>query len=151
MAKYMNIDDFNKKFGGILDLKFTKEPVLISPNMYNTTGAPGAKIKSVKFDAYVNLEDEHGEYDQRKPTKAELDSVVLKQPSLKMSGRANVDVEHKAPNKKYFTARDLIAAIRETERQTRSQTVWFGGIDTHHVYFEGLHIEGGAYHIFWGS
>jgi hypothetical protein len=49
---------------------------------------------------------------------------------------------------------DLIAAIEETERRTRGNTQWFGEIDVHHVYFEGLVPAAdaeGVWEIVWGS
>jgi hypothetical protein len=34
----------------------------------------------------------------------------------------------------------------------RPKTKWSGGIDCHHIFFEGLHhVEGKGYRIFWGS
>jgi len=52
----------------------------------------------------------------------------------------------------FFRAGDLLLAIEEHERLTRGNTEWFGGIDCHHIYFEGLHKQAdGSYRVEWGS
>ena len=52
-----------------------------------------------------------------------------------------------------FTARRMLANVLEFENESRQHTNWFGGIDAHHIFFEGLHWspEDDAYIIFWGS
>ncbi len=60
-------------------------------------------------------------------------------------------VRHTQPDCE-FTVRDVLEAVEETERQTRGQTAWFGGIDVHHVYFEGFDgEEDDVWLIGWGS
>lgn len=65
-------------------------------------------------------------------------------------------IEFHAPNGAYFTHKCLVDAIVSLENQTRKKTNWFGGIDTHHVYYEGLCPdfgagEAGVYEVMWGS
>ncbi|GAB2663226.1 hypothetical protein GCM10027088_47380 [Nocardia goodfellowii] len=76
---------------------------------------------------------------------------MLESPVLNLRGFGD-PVEHRASNGKWFTVRDLVTAIAETERRTRQQSQWYGGVDVHHVYFEGIH-EGadGVWEIYWGS
>jgi hypothetical protein len=50
-----------------------------------------------------------------------------------------------------FTVRDLAGAIATTERASRGSSEWFGGIDVHHVFFEGIEDDDGAWRICWGS
>src|SRR5262249_44443192 len=77
---------------------------------------------------------------------------VLRAPVILLCGLDERVVEHRAPDGGAFTVRDLAAAIAETERQTRGGTNWFGGIDVHHVYFEGLMLDDdGVWTIGWGS
>ena len=58
-------------------------------------------------------------------------------------------------NKKhYFTAKEMIDNIVKFERVDRPKSSWFGGVDCHHVFFEGMRPDKklkGAYHICWGS
>ena len=61
-------------------------------------------------------------------------------------------VEHSAPNGNSFTIQDMIIAIEVTERKSRGSSEWLGGIDVHHIYFEGIHQnENGDWEIPWGS
>jgi hypothetical protein len=64
---------------------------------------------------------------------------------------ARFNVNHVAPSKFGFTISDLISCIEKTELRTRPDTDWFGGADTHHIYFEGMFFENGVYRIYWGS
>ncbi|MGA9520488.1 MAG: hypothetical protein WBV82_03435 [Myxococcaceae bacterium] len=76
----------------------------------------------------------------------------MREPLIRLRGEAGDPVEHRAPNGKHFTVRELVKAVEETERQSRSRSNWLGGIDVHHVYFEGIHPENdGTWSIAWGS
>ena len=68
------------------------------------------------------------------------------------SGESDVVVEIQSANGAGFTVKELAAAITETERRGRGSSEWLGGIDTHHVYFEGIELEeDGVWCINWGS
>ena len=50
---------------------------------------------------------------------------------------------YKAANDKWFTVRELINVIRKYSLyETAAQ--WFGGIDAHHVFFEGFTDSGSS-------
>ena len=73
---------------------------------------------------------------------------------LSSRGLSNTkEVEYKAANDKWFTVRELINVIgKYSLYETAAQ--WFGGIDAHHVFFEGFTDSGssnGRYCIGWGS
>ena len=53
----------------------------------------------------------------------------------------------------FFTVKDVVEAVEDFERIDRPKSKWHGGIDCHHVRFEGLSgpRESGAYGIYWGS
>ena len=54
-------------------------------------------------------------------------------------------------NKKgYFTCMEVISLILKFERIHRPKTKWFGGVDCHHTYYEGLHGRD-HYTVSWGS
>jgi hypothetical protein len=74
-------------------------------------------------------------------------------PVLRLRGKGSEHVfEHSAPDGATFTVRDLVAAMLETEHQTRPHTNWFGGIDIHHIYFGGIRCdENGVWDIEWDS
>jgi len=143
----MDINDFNKKFSGILEIEMS-EPTVSVNGLANQRSGANAGIKKLSLSAEVYEEDADS---FRSPTNAELDEVVLERPTVTLRSFGH-DVEHVAPDGKRFTARDLLMAVEETERRTRSETEWFGGIDVHHVFFEGLHeAKDGALRVSWGS
>ena len=55
----------------------------------------------------------------------------------------------------YFTCGEVIDHILDFEKCDRPKTKWFGGIDCHHIWFEGLGENtgeaGDGYHVCWGS
>jgi len=100
--------------------------VAIVPGLENQRATPTARIARLHLDAYAFDAD-----DLRPLTEAELDRVVFRGEALTLH---------------------VLAAVEETERQTRAEPSWFGGIDVHHVFFEGLEAEAGeVWRIGWGS
>ena len=56
-----------------------------------------------------------------------------------------------APNG-YLTVYEMLRCIEAFEMRARPQTDWFGGVDCHHTFFEGMHRRAdGAYSVSWGS
>ena len=55
--------------------------------------------------------------------------------------------------KGFFTVAEVVAHIADFERIDRPKSKWFGGVDCHHVFFEGLcpNLAGDAFCIRWGS
>ena len=54
--------------------------------------------------------------------------------------------------KDFLTAKELMDVIIEFEKVNRNHTEWFGGINCHHIFFEGMEeLSSGNYYISWGS
>ena len=55
--------------------------------------------------------------------------------------------------KGYFTIAEVVNIIEKFERLDRPKTRWFGGIDCHHTYFDGMcpNTKNDAFRILWGS
>jgi len=141
--------DFFNQLSGSLDIKLSEPTEAIAPNLANQKANPTATIESISLTLTVYLEDKE---DFRDLTEEELDQVAIACPSIRLSSEEGEPVSHDAPNGESFRIRDLIDAIVETERKTRGGTEWFGGIDVHHVFFEGLDESGeGEWEICWGS
>ncbi|WP_433664066.1 hypothetical protein ACQPW1_19260 [Nocardia sp. CA-128927] len=141
----MSLEFFNG-LSGTLAIELTEPTKDVAANLSNQSATATAAIRGVSFALNV-----FGEGDFRDLTVDEFDRVVLELPMLNLRGFGD-PVEHRAPNGKRFTVRDLIAAIAETERSTRQQSQWFGGVDVHHVFFEGIHEgDDGVWEIYWGS
>ena len=48
--------------------------------------------------------------------------------------------------------RDALLAVAKFEKVARQTSEWFGGVDTHHIFFEGMHKDkDGCYSVYWGS
>jgi hypothetical protein len=138
---------FFKGLGGRLHVELTEPTVPIAPALLNQKALPGARIKSLRLESYV-FED--GGF--RPLTEEEYGRVALRESEIRLRGEAGEPVTHRAPNGEYFTVRDVLRAVEETERTTRATSDWSGGVDVHHVYFEGVHRQGdGTWSIHWGS
>jgi hypothetical protein len=138
---------FNRLSGRLhIDLSEPAQPV--AKGWLNLAAPPTARLERASLTMQVLEDDE-----LRELTDDEWKRVVLRAPAVRMVGENQKSVvEHQAPDGVAFTVRDLAAAIAETETQTRGGTEWLGGIDVHHIYFEGLELdEDGVWSITWGS
>jgi hypothetical protein len=140
---------FNQ-LSGTLTIELTEPATPVAPNLLNLAAPKTARIVSVT----LNLElFEEGGGDARPLTDAEWSRVVLRAPHIRM---ADIDtpelvIEHDAPDGKAFTVRDLQHAIEKTERESREKGEWLGGVDVHHIFFEGIEDEDGVWMVCWGS
>jgi hypothetical protein len=142
---------FFNKLSGRLAIKLTEEPKPIAEGMLNLVSPPTARLVSVSLHMQVWIQERR---ELRELTELEWARVVLRSPVIRMGGENQKRVlEHRAPDGVAFTVRDLAAAITETERQTRGETEWLGGgIDVHHIYFEGVELDDdGVWWARWGS
>jgi hypothetical protein len=139
--------EFFNRLQGTLDIELTEPAHQAAPHLLNLQASPSAKIVSLRFDASV-LEGD----DVRPLTDAELSSVAFPEARIALRGDTGDVVTHEAPNGRHFTVRDLIQAVERTELETRGSSKWLGGIDVHHVFFEGILPEGdGTWATCWGS
>lgn len=110
----------------------------ISKRMSNLVTQANAKVTGVYFnpDSLTNL-------DQKK--------IVLDTSLLRLKGSAGIVTEHQSVSG--WTERSLVDAVVECERVNRPKSVWLGGPDVHHIYFEGLIFNHNEeyWYICWGS
>lgn len=148
----MVLDDealyFFNHLSGKLKIELTEPAQQAAPNLLNLVAPKTARIVRVDFELEVFEDDE-----SRPLTEAEWSRVVLRTPHIKMGSldtpETVLDIE--APNGKEFTVRDLQQAIARTEHVSREDGEWMGGVDVHHVYFEGIELENDVWSICWGS
>jgi hypothetical protein len=127
-------------------------------NLLNLKSSPTATLLSVTWEPTVYQPDNDDD-PFRDLTVSERDLVVFDSPAITLGCSISdycgdgETTEHQAPNGKNFTVRDMVKAVCENQQQTRGQTDWFGGIDVHHIYFEGLNQSEGSdvWTISWGS
>ena len=125
------------------------------PGLLNRFEEPGAKLLSCKMnhpavftgDDLVDLTPDQlasVACDESEPLPA---TVYLS--SCLVQGE---DLEFLAANGVWFTVQEFMDAVGKLESTVRGKTGWFGSVDTHHVFYEG--IMGSAddrYCIGWGS
>jgi hypothetical protein len=140
--------EFFNSLSGKLEIELT-EPAEPVANLLNLAAKPEAEIVDVCLRTEIFEEKKQ---DFRDLTEAELSLVIFPEPRIRLRGESGDVVEHEAPNGKNFTVKEMLAAIEETERRTRGNSEWLGGIDVHHCYFEGIYQnENGIWEIYWGS
>lgn len=138
---------FFNALSGLLRIELTEPAEPVAPGMANRRATETATIHTLRLEMQV-MEGEAS----RPLTEEEWSRIVVREPTIRLVSDAKVVVAHDAPNGAFFTVRDLTAAVEETERRTRGQTEWFGGIDVHHVFFEGIdQREDGVWTVAWGS
>jgi len=139
---------FFNNLSATLDIELTIDPSPIGKS-YVMHVSPDAKIKSLKLEARVYVE---ASQDFRDLTEEEMDSVAFIGSSITLRSESEQPITHRAPNGRYFTVKQLLQAVEDTERHSRPHAKWFGGIDVHHVFMEGLE-EGDdqTWTVVWGS
>ena len=115
---------------------------------------PGIKIKSISIDNIEKFLDD----EIVKVTEKELDTICYKGKEITLieqkSDYHKGYMESFHTKNKGFTVKDMFNIIVEFEKKARPLSIWFGGIDAHHVYFEGLtqvSDKKNTFTICWGS
>ena len=144
-----------KKLDGIeatLLVQLSSSPKQIG-DLCNERALPSARVIGCALSVDGRWPSDPNQFDVIPLTDDELDEVIHAKSTLCLCGLAGVPITHAAPNGREFTLRDVLAAVEETEKRTRSLTDWFGGIDVHHVFFEGLtkSEKDDSWTICWGS
>jgi hypothetical protein len=140
--------NFFRSLNGTLEIELTV-PAKLSARTHNRRASPEAQISNLRLDAAVFNPKSH---EFRDMTPEELDSVAFYGNRIKLRGLSGDVVSHDAPNGAFFTVRELLHAVEETERQTRDQSKWLGGVDVQHCFFEGIYLApDGVWDIVWGS
>ena len=53
--------------------------------------------------------------------------------------------------KGFFTLKEFQRCVELFEMEDRPKSKWFGGVDCHHIFFDGIESYGDGYRILWGS
>lgn len=126
------------------------------PNLLNRFEQPDAKLISCKMNSPATFTDDDDLVDLtplQLSSKACVESTPLPATIYLSSNQASdvPAVKFTAENGDWFTVQEVLDAIGAFETAARPQTSWFGGVDTHHVFFEELMGEDDHYMICWGS
>lgn len=140
--------EFLNGISGVLEIELSEkaQPMEKLPGVFLSDS--NAKIVATNLNAeYYNEQN-----DSFRPlTHSELNSVAFKAKKITLGSESGETIDHLAGNMKYFTVQEILKAVEVTELKTRGNTDWFGGIDVHHIYFEGLSCHQGVWIPFWGS
>jgi hypothetical protein len=151
MSSHPELEFFNSLTGRLeIELDVPAEPVA---NLLNLQAKPDARV--VRLELRVEVFNRDTET-FRPLTPEEYDSVAFHGSSIRLQSEDSEAISHDAPNGSFFTVRELLRAVEETERRTRDQSEWLGGVDVHHIFFEGIHPsededEDDVWEIYWGS
>lgn len=144
-----NLAFFND-LAGRLEFDLSEPPQAVD-DMAVQLATPDARLRNLRLDLKVFVEDLG---DERELTAEEWERPVLGQAQVSLRSLSGDLLSHSAPNGEFFTVRELMLAIEETERRTREKSDWFGGLDLHHCFFEGIYPDEEvpeAWEIYWGS
>jgi hypothetical protein len=132
--------------GGVLKIELSEPTEKITASLENRRATGTASITSMRLEPYV-FED-----DRLRPlTREELDEEAYHAETITLRSHGR-SVTHQAPKGGRFTVEELLQAVEKTELTTRAGSDWFGGVDVHHVYFQGLHeAADGVWDVSWGS
>ncbi len=140
--------EFFNSLSARLVIELTDDPQRIG-KLDSVRATQAAEIKSLVLTA--NVFDRNSK-EWRALTAEELKSIAFRETKIVLRGEGDVSVAHECQNGEFFTVQELLAAVAETERQSRPMSEWYGGINVHHVFFEGIHwMQDGVWVIRWGS
>jgi len=117
-------------------------------HLMNDFAKPGAQIVSITWDSCHYTWDEDNECIEN-VSEEELDRIVYDGQQMTFeTGR----YQKTYTNPNGFTLRHVMDLVLDFERESRSRTQWFGGVDVHHIFFEGItQNDRGNFEIGWGS
>jgi hypothetical protein len=160
------------KLCGELHVETTQEPYFVA-GLLNRFEQPGTKVVECKMADPIRMFVD-GDFKDLTPTEktyVACNGTTPFGPSIAFYGH---EATHEASNGKWLTVMEFLDAVGKHETATRGSSDWFGGVDTHHVCFEGVQgllvvdgyyshelgltldyylpcQEGGPYSIAWGS
>ena len=145
-----------RKLSWMLNLKFDREDVPRGLLM-NRFIDPQAEIVSVGHGILTFYDADAGEHIELTPAQKKRPGFVGSTMTLynKWSDKdGNVTGETKKTfrnTKGFFTIAEVVQKICEFETIDRPKSKWFGGIDAHHVFYEGMSKGEKGYSICYGS
>ncbi len=147
LANHPGLSFFNT-ISGILEIVLNNEPQNLN-NLDNLKAPPNSSIESLRLVPTI-FDPTDGVH--RDLTESEISQIAFNKPSIELFGVSKEIISHTAPNEQHFTVANLLQAIEDTEKSTRENSEWFGGINIHHIALEGISLcQDGTWRICWGS
>lgn len=144
----MSLDPDDISFS--LSIELDIPPTPMGGRLVNLAADKKAKLKEIKVDSvsrYCPDQEEHVEF-----TDEQLNTLIIYEGEKIEFKHNNTRKVYHFSNKK-ATIKQFVDAIVDFEKIARTSGDWFGGIDCHHIFYEGIDPAGenGVYHITWGS
>jgi hypothetical protein len=113
----------------------------------NRFAKKSAKIKSLHLEG-IPEEEGHIIYPYDEITLVFIYHITKNDEKIK-----DISCDIKYVNNGGFSKKKLLECVQDFEEATRPMTVWFGGVDVHHKFLEGLKKQDGEnrYWLSWGS
>jgi hypothetical protein len=110
--------EFFNSLSARLVIELTDDPQRIG-KLDSVRATQAAEIKSLVLTA--NVFDRNSK-EWRALTAEELKSIAFRGTKIVLRGEGNVSVAHECQNGEFFTVQELLAAVAETERQSRQMS-----------------------------
>jgi hypothetical protein len=144
----------NEKYYYLENLSWSLDILMTEPcnqigNLLNHSEHPDSQITDITHSPLMYFDEEKD--DLIELSEEELKTAAFVGDQITFEGPSGTVMTFKTV-KGYFTVLELVRVIVEFEKHDRPKTNWFGGIDTHHIYFEGIaSCNNGIHSIYWGS
>lgn len=151
MKMTVKLDLSPNDFGFTLSIDLDIPPAQTSEFLLNLQADPTATLLDIKACHIAHWNDElqeHIDYSEE-----QLNTLVVydKKTIEFMDELSDARKSYDFPTNR-VTVRQLVDAIVDFEKISRPKYKWSGGIDCHHIFYEGIYLtEDGAYSIHWGS
>ena len=147
------MEEFSEIFqnaGFNINIRLEEDKTYSTGRLLNIFVKPDSQILDItKTNIYKFSED----YDLIDLSEEEVNSLAYNNKSITLVNSATeTELQFHSDNEQYFTVQELVDKIMEFEKIDRPKTDWFGGIDAHHIFYEGLHKKDEhIYSVMWGS
>ncbi len=135
-----------------LDITLDIPPAPMSSFLVNLQADKNAKLLDIKATFVTRFDhrrQEHIEYSAEQQNTL----IIYDKDSIEFKGRKGLKKTYHFPSNR-VSMKQFIDAIVDFEKFDRPTYQWSGGIDCHHIFYEGCSNDGaedGAYFISWGS
>lgn len=136
--------------GFTLSIELDIPPAPMSRFLLNLQADKEAKLLDIKAKHIARWDNEledHIEYSEEQQNTL----VIYDKDTIEFEVRDGSKKTYRFPSNR-VTIKQFVDAIVDFEKFQRPKYEWFGGIDCHHIFYEGLFpTKDGAYSISWGS
>ena len=128
-------------------------------NLLNRFEAPDSRILDITADQPAFIDEDLQEFVQLTSDQLKLPAFIGSEATfynchVNDSNIKIAETWHTFTNQRgHFTVEEMVENILVFEKLDRPKSCWFGGVDAHHIFYEGVHCnsDGKTYSVHWGS